>query len=123
MCIVQLPIGFLLSINNWSWPVGVQWFWLVVIGLAALSAHYSLAKAMQYAEVTTVVTIDFIRLPLIALVGIFLYAEQFEASLILGGVLMLVGNLVNINQSRESARNKVINFAPTEPDEAKPHRL
>lgn len=55
-----------------------------------------MVQAMQYAEVTTVVTMDFLRLPFIALVGILFYAEQFEIYLILGGVLMLIGNLVSI---------------------------
>ncbi|MFT5419971.1 MAG: drug/metabolite transporter (DMT)-like permease [Candidatus Endobugula sp.] len=69
-----------------------------------MSAHYCMVKAMQYTEVTTVVTIDFLRLPLIGLVGIFFYAEQFEASLILGGALMLVGNLFNNYQPRRNTR-------------------
>ena len=101
MCLIQLPIGLILSLANWSWPIGEQWLWLVLIGLSALSAHYCMAKAMLYAEVTTVVTIDFIRLPLIALVGVFVYSEQFEASLIIGGLLMLMGNLALIKQSRK----------------------
>lgn len=101
MCLIQLPIGLLLSLANWSWPIGEQWVWLVLIGVTALSANYCMAKAMQYAEVTTVVTIDFFRLPLIAIVGILVYSEQFELSLILGGLLMLIGNLVNISQLRK----------------------
>ncbi len=49
---------------------------------------------MQYADVTTIVTLDFLRLPLIALVGVLFYQEQFELSLIVGGLIMLSANLV-----------------------------
>ena len=59
MCLIQLPIGFFLSIGSWSWPVGVEWLWVVLVGLTALSAHYCMTKAMLYTEVTTVVTFDF----------------------------------------------------------------
>jgi len=114
MCLIQLPIGLALSLANWSWPIGEQWFWLTLIGLTALSAHYCMAKAMQYAEVTTVVTIDFLRLPLIAIVGIFIYSEQFEVSLILGGLLMLIGNLVRIRPLRQTT-----NIEPNMNDEQK----
>jgi drug/metabolite transporter (DMT)-like permease len=100
MCLIQLPIGLIFSLANWSWPIGWQWLWLALIGFTALSAHYCMAKAMQYTEVTTVVTIDFLRLPLIAIVGVLVYSEQFEISLILGGLLMLVGNLVSIRRLR-----------------------
>lgn len=100
MCLIQLPIGFMLSAGDWLWPTVTQWLWLVVVGITALSAHYCMAKAMQHAEVTTVVTLDFVRLPLITLVGVLLYAEAFDVSLILGGGLMLVGNLVSISRRK-----------------------
>ena len=96
MCIVQLPIGLFLSLSSWVWPQGEQWLWLTVIGLSALSAHYCLAKAMKYAEITTIITLDFFRLPLIAMVGVFFYNEAFELPLLIGGALMLIGNLVGV---------------------------
>ena len=102
MSLIQLPIGLVFAFTSWTWPTSLEWGWLVVISLTALSAHYCLTKAMQYAEVTMVVTVDFLRLPLIALVGVFLYAEEFEISLILGGALMLTGNLINIVKLREN---------------------
>lgn len=96
MCLIQLPIGLLLSWSDWVFPQGDQWLWLVVIGLSALSAHFCLAKAMQYAEVTTIITLDFFRLPLIALVGVVFYSEAFELPLLIGGALMLIGNLIGV---------------------------
>ena len=105
MSLIQLPIGLILSISTWVWPTALQWFWLFIIGFTAMSAHYCMAKAMQYAEVTMIVTIDFLRLPLIALVGVFLYAEEFELTLLLGGALMLIGNLISIRQSSKKAGN------------------
>lgn len=96
MCLIQFPIALMLSLSSWVWPHTEQWFWLTIIGLSALSAHYCLAKAMQYAEVTLVLTLDFLRLPLIALVGVLFYNEAFELPLLLGGGLMLLGNLIAI---------------------------
>tara|TARA_R110002096_G_scaffold387547_2_gene581759 strand:+ start:2507 stop:3349 length:843 start_codon:yes stop_codon:yes gene_type:complete len=98
MCVIQLPIALVLSLPGWQWPVGREWLWLAVIGITALTAHYCMAKAMLYAEVTTVVTLDFFRLPLIAIVGVLLYHEPFEISLLLGGLLMLSGNLISLQR-------------------------
>jgi len=99
MCVIQLPIALVLSMPGWQWPVGREWLWLAVIGITALTAHYCMAKAMLYAEVTTVVTLDFFRLPLIAIVGVLLYHEPFELSLLIGGLLMLSGNLVSLGRT------------------------
>jgi len=120
MCLLQLPIGLFLSISNWTWPAGLQWIWLLIIGFTALSAHYCMAKAMQYAEVSKVVTLDFLRLPIIALVGVLLYSEKFELALLMGGLLMLAGNIVSL---RQPEYNKVINNTPSVPDAKKPRRL
>ena len=42
-------------------------------------------------------------------IGILLYAEKFEASLMIGEALMLMGNLVNIKAMKTPISNKVIN--------------
>ncbi|MCG8668369.1 MAG: DMT family transporter [Pseudomonadales bacterium] len=105
MCLIQLPIGFFLSIDVWQNPINAQWFWLVVIGLTALTAHYCMTKAMQHAEVSVVVVIDFMRLPLIALVGVALYSESFEIGIVFGAALMLVGNLLNFISPKKLITN------------------
>ncbi|MFT6756764.1 MAG: drug/metabolite transporter (DMT)-like permease [Chitinophagales bacterium] len=98
MCLIQLPIGLILSISDWRWPQASHWPWLVLVSFSALTAHFCLTRAMQYAEVTTIVTLDFLRLPLIAIIGVLLYQEQFELSLIIGGAIMLSANLVAIRR-------------------------
>ncbi len=96
MCLVQLPIGLCFSLLSWQNPTGIQWFWIAVIGISALTAHFCMAKAMQTAEATVVVTMDFLRLPAIAMVGVAFYAEPLEAALMVGALLMLLGNLLNM---------------------------
>jgi drug/metabolite transporter (DMT)-like permease len=76
-------------------PEWVHWPWLLLVGITALTAHFCMTKAMQSAEVSVVVTLDFIRLPLIPMIGVLLYGESVNLSLAIGGVLMLLGNLVN----------------------------
>ena len=98
MCAIQLPIAGLLTFNNWYLPNPIQWAWLSLVGITALSAHYCIARAMHYSEVGVVVTLDFLRLPLIAGLGVFLYSESFNISIITGAALMLLGNLINTYQ-------------------------
>ncbi|NOH23996.1 EamA family transporter, partial [Vibrio europaeus] len=106
MCAIQLPIGFSYSIVNWHTPQGIEWLWLLVIGFTSLSAHYCMTKAMQCAEVSFVVTMDFLRLPMIALVGVLLYSEPFEISLVLGAALMLLGNLIGISSPKPLLKSR-----------------
>jgi len=103
MCLIQLPIGLALSVSTWVWPKPEQWLWLWVIGVSALSAHYCLAKAMQFAEVTTIITLDFFRLPLIGIIGVVLYNEAFELPLLIGAAVMLVGNLIGVRGMKSAS--------------------
>ncbi|WP_296243494.1 MULTISPECIES: DMT family transporter [unclassified Psychrobacter] len=96
MCLIQAPLGLFLFIEGWTTPLGIQWLWLIIIGVTALSAHYCMTKAMQHAEVTFVVTMDMFRLPLISIIGVLLYSENFSVALIMGIILIMAGNWLNI---------------------------
>jgi drug/metabolite transporter (DMT)-like permease len=62
--------------------------WLVVIGLGGLCAHFCLTKALSMAPASTVMPVDFLRLPLIALVGAAFYAEPLDPMILLGGAVI-----------------------------------
>ncbi|OMH38940.1 hypothetical protein BGP75_00500 [Motiliproteus sp. MSK22-1] len=96
MTLVQLPMGFIPSLENWLWPSTYGWFWLVILGITAMSAHYCVTKALKLADATVVVPMDFLRLPLIALVGFVFYGETIDSWLVVGAVTILVGILLNI---------------------------
>ena len=100
MCLIQLPIGFLLTINNWIFPNLKQWLWLGIVAITALLAHYCITNAMKLSEAGIVVTLDFLRLPLIVGVGFIFYDEAFESAILLGACLMLLGNLINLNSQK-----------------------
>lgn len=94
MCLIQLPIALFLMGDNWKLPSLIQFFWLMSIALTALTAHYCITKALLYSDVTTVVTLDFIRLPLIYIIGIFFYSEQFEFSILGGSIIIILACII-----------------------------
>jgi drug/metabolite transporter (DMT)-like permease len=55
---------------------------------------------MKHAEVSVVVTLDFLRLPLIGLVGMLVYNEAFRPVLLAAAALMLTGNLINLRKPK-----------------------
>jgi drug/metabolite transporter (DMT)-like permease len=93
---MQLPMALPFSIYYWVRPDLLQLVWLTVIGVTALSAHYCLTSAMKVADASTVVMLDFLRLPLIMLVGILLYQEPLRIELLIGAGLMLLANLLTL---------------------------
>ena len=70
--------------------------WLLVIGAAGVTAHLCMTMALSLASASLVAPIDFIRLPVIALVGMALYAEPLEWAVLIGGGLIFAANWLNI---------------------------
>jgi drug/metabolite transporter (DMT)-like permease len=77
-----------------------MWPWILVIGVTALSGHYCMARALALADAIYVVPLDFLRLPLIAMVGFVFYGEPLDWIVLAGGALMFTGNLINIRAER-----------------------
>ena len=73
--------------------------WLLVVGLTGLSAHLSLTSALSHAPATLVAPMEFLRLPVISLVGVWLYAEPLLPAVFLGGAVILGANLLNLAMS------------------------
>jgi drug/metabolite transporter (DMT)-like permease len=74
--------------------------WLVLIGLCGVSAHFSLTTALSLAPASFVVTIDFLRLPLIAVVGALAFAEPLDPMVLIGGAVIFAGVLLNLQSAR-----------------------
>lgn len=70
--------------------------WLVLIGLAGLTAHFCLTNALAIAPATIVVPIDFVRLPAIAVIGWLFYQEALDAWVLIGALVIFCGNYLNI---------------------------
>ena len=96
MSVIQLPFGIVLSALEWTTPDLLQLLWLMVIGAVGLSAHYCTARALSLADQTIVVPMDFMRLPLIVLVGFALYSESVELLVLAGAGLIFAGNYYSI---------------------------
>jgi drug/metabolite transporter (DMT)-like permease len=96
MLVVQSAIGLVPALMVWQWPSATTWGWVLVVAFCGTYSHYCFARAMQHADATVVVPMDFLRVPLTALVGWLVYAEQVDLWTGLGVGLILAGNALNL---------------------------
>ena len=101
MLIIQSTIGLVPAILVWRPVATVLWPWVALIAFAGTYAHFCLARALSYADATLVAPMDFLRLPLAALLGWWLYGEGIDGFTALGGAVILAGNLLNLQRSGE----------------------
>ena len=97
MTVSQAIMGFLFSLpGGVTVPSAGAWPWMVLLGVVGLTAHYSLTSALTYAPVSLVAPMEFLRLPVITLVGAMVYGEAVALAVFLGGGLILLANLINL---------------------------
>lgn len=101
MTLSQAVMGFLLAlpggVTMFSWEMSP---WIAVVGFCGLSAHYCLTSALSNAPASVVAPMEFLRLPVIAVAGMMLYGEPLEAAVFAGGIVILIGNLLNVGAER-----------------------
>ena len=105
MSAIQLPLGLVPALPQWVTPGTADLPWIVAIGAAGLSSHYCLTRALRIADAMLVVPVDFLRLPLIAVVGMLFYGEPLELSIMLGAAVIFAGTYYSIR--RESLRSEL----------------
>jgi drug/metabolite transporter (DMT)-like permease len=72
--------------------------WLPVAGIAfgGTASHYCIANAMRAGDAIVVIPLDFLRIPLIALVGWMFYAERIDLAVFLGALIIVSGIVWNL---------------------------
>lgn len=70
--------------------------WLLVIAFGGLGAHLCMTSALRQAPAATVMPVDFLRLPLIAVLGAAFYGEPLSWAVFAGGALIICGNMFSL---------------------------
>ncbi len=98
MNLVQLPLGLVPSLWLWVTPSPALYPWIALIGVTGLTSHYCLSRALAHADATTVVPLDFLRLPLAAVVAWMLYDEALDPFVFAGAALIIAGSWLNLRR-------------------------
>lgn len=96
MFTMQTVIGAVPAWLTWTWPPAHALPFVAVVALTGTGSHYCLSKAISLADASVVMPMDFLRLPLSALIGYILYNEGLDAWSFAGGALILVANTINL---------------------------
>jgi drug/metabolite transporter (DMT)-like permease len=103
MNLIQLPLALIASNPLFVAKLGLAQLPAVLgVGISGLASHYCLANAFRWGDASVVVPLDFLRIPLIAVVGWWLYDERLDVFVFVGAALIIAGILWNLRS--EAAR-------------------
>jgi drug/metabolite transporter (DMT)-like permease len=105
---VQLPLALIGSKPENFLKLGAaQALPLLGVAISGLTSHFCLTQAFRSGDATVVVPLDFMRIPLIAFVGWWLYGESLDAYVFAGAGLIVLGISWNLRaEAIQAAKHK-----------------
>jgi drug/metabolite transporter (DMT)-like permease len=105
MAVIQLPISLIGSDLTVFLHLEARHILPAIgVGIAGLTSHYCLSNAFRSGDATLVVPLDFMRIPLIAVVGWAFYGERLDIFVLLGALIIVAGVLWNLRSEAANAR-------------------
>ena len=106
LTLMQLGMGVVAVVltGGLSAPQGIDYIWVTTVSICGLTAHFCIARALALAPAIVVIPLDFLRLPLISLIGFLAYNEAFEWAVVFGAMLIFTAVLINLQAERQRNR-------------------
>ena len=103
LTLMQLAMGLVATVfmGTITFPEGINIIWIVVVGIGGLTAHFCITNALTLAPAIVVIPLDFMRLPLISVIGFLIYDEAFELPILVGAGVIFIAILLNLKAEKQ----------------------
>ena len=72
------PVSLVPALFFWTWPTPEAWLCLAAVGFIATLSHLCFTRGFSMADTTYLLPFDYIRLPLVAVLGWFAFGEATD---------------------------------------------
>ena len=93
MVIILIPITLIPALVVWEWPSFETWLYLWGIAIVGSLAHFLWTKSYSMADITSLQPIEFIKLPIIALLGWIIFSEIPGTWTWVGGLIIFISTI------------------------------
>jgi len=105
MALLMTPMSLIAAVFVWQWPDPGQLAWLVAVGVSGTLAQLAMAQALQMADTTIIMPLDFMKLIWGAVIGYLLFGEVPESVVWIGaGVILAAVTYTAYRETRGPAR-------------------
>ena len=115
MVIILIPITFVPAVTVWQWPSFETWLYLWGIAIVGTLAHFSWTKSYTMAEITSLESIEFIKLPIMALFGWIIFLEIPGTWTWIGGSIIFISTIYISRREAKAANSLKLNHEVQEP--------
>jgi drug/metabolite transporter (DMT)-like permease len=108
-----VPLSLVPALTAWTWPQGIDWLWLVAIGVFGTGGQLFWTRALKLGEVSALTPISFMQLPLVTFLAWLLFGEVVGLWTIAGSMVILGANAYIAHRESQLSR-RAATHAPVE---------
>src|SRR5262249_55964916 len=97
--LVALPASILTGGAHMIWPEGIEWWWLLLLGLATQVGQVAVTRGFASAAAGRMAAYSYVQVVFSGVWGAMLFSERPTALSLAGGALIICGALFNIRAS------------------------
>jgi drug/metabolite transporter (DMT)-like permease len=107
-----VPLSLVPALFQWQWPHGIAWLWLALTGVFGTIGQVFWTRALRLGEVSALQPISFMQLPLVAVLGWWMFGEDLDRWTVIGAGIILAANAYIAHRETLLAR-KAASSEPT----------
>jgi drug/metabolite transporter (DMT)-like permease len=99
-----VPLSLVPALFAWQWPQGIDWLWLVAIGIFGTGGQLFWTRALKLGEVSALTPISFMQLPLVTALAWLLFDESVSHWTVVGALIIFGANLYIAHREAQLSR-------------------
>ncbi len=101
---LMTPLSLVPAMFSWSWPTGMQWLLVVLLGLFTVLGHMTLVRGYVATDASLVMTFKFSRLPFAVALGYLFFNETIAATTWVGALIIFSAGVYIARREAELRR-------------------
>jgi drug/metabolite transporter (DMT)-like permease len=115
MVLLTTPMTLLAALFVWQHPTLEQLGWAALLGAAGSTGHFCMSRALATADATVVAPLDYLRLPIVALIAFLAFGEVPGVWVWLGGCVIAASSVYIAQREARLKGAPNVSVAPAGP--------
>lgn len=104
--LLTIPVAAAYCLYDWTSPIGIDWFYLLLIGIFTQLAQYYMTLSYQTANLAKVASLNYLGVIYALGFGYFIFDESFNTMSFIAIGIILIGVLLNLFDQKIFAKLK-----------------
>ena len=91
--LVTVPLALPTVAHQFVWPVGIEWVWLLGVGIATQVGQVSLTRGLSKLPAAHGTALSYLQVVFAALWGLLVFGDRPDTLTIVGGALVIASSV------------------------------